>query len=348
MQACGRLGRREKAVTKPRFQTHADRYFNAMTSLRDSLQAILQGYTAAVKQPFAQNPLASFIRKDAASAAKAVIGDQVGDLIVEGSAGAGNWASVPWIAVFDPAVTDTATRGYYLVYLFHHSEPVVHLSLNQGTTIVRKEFGSSSRIQMRSRAELIRSRVADLTKRFTSTAINLGSEKQLPLDYEAAHALGVSYWLDDLPSDEQLASDLREMVSVYRALSFRGGIDPSDEFVRKDAASDEAIIESRRYRFHRRIERNPSAAALVKKHLGVSCQACDLNFADTYGDIGDGFIEVHHLKPLSTLEEGSVISYSISSDFAVLCANCHRMIHRWTSPSDLAGFSASVKDRQRR
>src|SRR5262249_52580282 len=46
-------------------------------------------------------------------------------LFVEGSAGAGNWAAVPWISVFDPAITTSATRGYYVVYLFHVNKPVV-------------------------------------------------------------------------------------------------------------------------------------------------------------------------------------------------------------------------------
>src|SRR5262249_14250474 len=63
-------------------------------------------------------------------------------LIPKGSAGAGNWADVPWLAVFDPLVTTTATRGYYVVYLFHNSEPEVHLSLNQGNTVRRKAYGT--------------------------------------------------------------------------------------------------------------------------------------------------------------------------------------------------------------
>ena len=54
------------------------------------------------------------------------LGELGAGLLVEGSAGAGNWAAVPWISVFDPAITTSATRGYYLVYLFHVNNPVVH------------------------------------------------------------------------------------------------------------------------------------------------------------------------------------------------------------------------------
>ena len=73
------------------------------------------------------------------------LGDLAAGLNVEGSSGAGNWAAVPWISIFDPSVTTSATRGYYVVHLFHTSDPVVHVSLNQGTTAVREEFGNRAR-----------------------------------------------------------------------------------------------------------------------------------------------------------------------------------------------------------
>jgi 5-methylcytosine-specific restriction protein A len=95
-----------------------------------------------------------------AEAVKEALGEVGAGLLVEGSAGAGNWAVVPWISVFDPAITTTTTEGYYVVYLFHGREPVVHLSLNQGTTSVRKEFGARTREILQDRAELMRKRVA--------------------------------------------------------------------------------------------------------------------------------------------------------------------------------------------
>src|SRR6266498_177177 len=101
--------------------------------LRDTLQTILTQYAEARSKPFAGHPLADFIRHSAVEQVKDALGELGAGLLIEGSAGAGNWAAVPWIAVFDPAVTTTATREYYAVYLFHANEPVVHLSLNQGT-----------------------------------------------------------------------------------------------------------------------------------------------------------------------------------------------------------------------
>ena len=64
---------------------------------------------------------------------------------------------------------------------------------------------------------------------------------------------------------------------------------------------------------------------------------------ERYGELGRDFIEAHHLRPISLLEEGTAVSYDIATDFAVLCSNCHRMIHRTTDPSDLEGFRRLIK-----
>ena len=92
--------------------------------LRDALQKILAGYPKAKSEPPAGHPLGAFIRHAAAEAVEEALGDLGAGFLVEGSAGAGNWAAVPWISVFDPAITTSATHGYYVVYLFHTTTPV--------------------------------------------------------------------------------------------------------------------------------------------------------------------------------------------------------------------------------
>ena len=58
---------------------------------------------------------------------------------------------------------------------------------------------------------------------------------------------------------------------------------------------------------------------------GTVCMACSFNFEKTYGDIGKGFIEVHHIKPLSSRDEEIVVNPE--TDLVCVCSNCHRMIH---------------------
>ncbi len=65
------------------------------------------------------------------------------------------------------------------------------------------------------------------------------------------------------------------------------------------------------------------------------CEICGFDFYDTYGEIGEDFIEGHHTVPVSKLEEGQVTKVE---DIAIVCSNCHRMLHRkrpWLSKDQL-------------
>ena len=52
-----------------------------------------------------------------------------------------------------------------------------------------------------------------------------------------------------------------------------------------------------------------------------------------YGEMGAGYIEAHHLAPLHLLSGDGPVLINPKEDFAVLCANCHRMIHAMGCPS---------------
>lgn len=75
-----------------------------------------------------------------------------------------------------------------------------------------------------------------------------------------------------------------------------------------------------------RYERDPvKRAEAIYKH-GCRCQACGFDFRAKYGELGRNFIEVHHVVPLSTLDEP--VNVDAETDLVCLCSNCHRMIHR--------------------
>lgn len=76
--------------------------------------------------------------------------------------------------------------------------------------------------------------------------------------------------------------------------------------------------------------RNPALARAAKERFGTACQACGFDFGAAYGAVGDGYAEVHHLSPLSERPEGDWSQRLTTSvdQVAVLCANCHRVVHR--------------------
>ena len=59
---------------------------------------------------------------------------------------------------------------------------------------------------------------------------------------------------------------------------------------------------------------------------GCICKVCGFNFGEFYGAVGEGFIEVHHVKPLASLDPGTVLDPAL--DLVPLCSNCHSMAHR--------------------
>ncbi|WP_252504413.1 HNH endonuclease [Sporosarcina sp. Marseille-Q4943] len=75
--------------------------------------------------------------------------------------------------------------------------------------------------------------------------------------------------------------------------------------------------------------------SFLRKEGRLFCKACKFDFEKTYGDLGDNFIEAHHTIPVSEMSEDHV---SKVSDIVLLCANCHRMIHRkmpWLTVKEL-------------
>ncbi|MEP5341052.1 MAG: HNH endonuclease [Algibacter sp.] len=60
---------------------------------------------------------------------------------------------------------------------------------------------------------------------------------------------------------------------------------------------------------------------------GTTCKACGFNYESFYGEWGKDYIEVHHLIPLGG-KESRERDTNPKTDLTVLCANCHRMVHR--------------------
>ena len=88
-------------------------------------------------------------------------------------------------------------------------------------------------------------------------------------------------------------------------------------------------------------ERNPKliqrAKELYKTKYGkLTCQVCGFDFEEEYGEIGKDYIEGHHTKPVSEMMDGE---QSKPEDIAMVCANCHRMLHRrrpWLTIDELS------------
>ena len=153
---------------------------------------------------------------------------------------------------------------------------------------------------------------------------------KLPATFVRSFPELVSVPLFDGP--DQAESDL--MVSLRAAYGNElGGI--------IEASEGRAILVT-----HLDRERSSSLAREKKERAlrdtgALACEACGFDFAARYGDRGIGFIECHHTRPVSELDDGGRTRLE---DLALVCANCHRMIHArrpWMSVEELrAGLVA--------
>jgi len=81
----------------------------------------------------------------------------------------------------------------------------------------------------------------------------------------------------------------------------------------------------RKVRFSSYYERNQFYRNKAIKIHGLTCMVCGFNFEKFYGEIGKGYINVHHNKPIS---KSGPTKINPEMDMSVLCSNCHAMLHR--------------------
>ncbi|MEH7504943.1 HNH endonuclease [Neobacillus drentensis] len=116
--------------------------------------------------------------------------------------------------------------------------------------------------------------------------------------------------------------------------------EPTEDTV--DITEDDMGFEEGKKKLKQHIvrERNPQVIKLAKerfkeKHGRLYCEVCTFDFFERYGEIGEDFIEGHHTIPVSELEEGQKTRVE---DIALVCSNCHKMLHRrrpWLSKDEL-------------
>jgi 5-methylcytosine-specific restriction protein A len=310
-------------------------------SLSGLLAYALSLLPAALEEEFTDHPLGRLLVREIPDALAPAI-PQAG-YKVQGSPGKGRWAATVWVSVFDRLVTTSAQYGYYLVYLFRRDGSGVYLSLNQGTTAVHTEVGGRRyRSVLRDRASVYAGLLGEAALAVLEQGeIQLGGDGMLTRGYEAGNVAAAYYPAGSIPNDAQLYADLQRFVELYRKLteandlladdSNPSGTNDADE---PGAADTEPAVEARKLRWHLRAERNPRLVRDAKRHHGTTCMVCGFNYGDSYGELGQGYIEAHHLTPFAELTERPT-TLDPRRDFAMVCASCHRMIHRRRPPYDL-------------
>lgn len=150
--------------------------------------------------------------------------------IFKGSEGEGNLTKTPWFAVLNPDITDTARKGYYIVYLFDESLQKLILAIGFGVTQFENRYGGGKKIYpaLNLAVENMRMNSSYLTN---SVLIKSGSRTNIEAlsltttgdkrlsEYEKCAIYALSYDLQTLPTDELMKSDFLEYLDLYSQMS---------------------------------------------------------------------------------------------------------------------------------
>ena len=198
-----------------------------LNGLKSYLQYFLNGYLENKKKDFKGNEFIKYITSNA----KNIIPQnnvEKEKYLTKASCGQGVWAEIPWLAIFDKSITDSATKGYYIVFLIKSDCSGFYLSLNQGFTFYEENFKGNSKESVKKVSKYWQSELNtiqfDEDKPFSTDKIDLNAQSKnprLPRGYELGNIVSKFYSKADLDnlSEDELLSDLEQFKIVYHELS---------------------------------------------------------------------------------------------------------------------------------
>lgn len=186
--------------------------------LRDKLQKFTSEWVQATREPLTKHPLAALFRQDFKKEIERLVKSLEPDYEVNASVGQGAWANIPWLSILNPRLTETTEDGIYPVYLFKADGSGFYLSLNQGTTKPTKLYGKTG---AEARAQDIKKGVLSLVqglKEWGEPEIDLSATTPLGKSYEKFNISAKYYDAENIPSTNELETDLRELLNYYQQI----------------------------------------------------------------------------------------------------------------------------------
>ena len=248
-------------------------------SLREKFLRLISEYRTVFEEVWKtgifKNDFGSFVRHD--------IADELGEIATsygsiyssKGSVGQTKWTPVPWLAIFDNRITNKATEGEYIVYLFNSETKDLYLTFNQATA---EKNNAAVRNHLKENASKIRSKIT-LPSKVSLDEINSGNAA-----YDAGCVCYIKYTADDMPSDENLKEDLLAFLDIYKEyyeLFYANQNEwwPSQEEYPLNLTKDDW----KKYLFEIELPSHPSPIKMLKGMIELGNEASCKQLSDTYG-----------------------------------------------------------------
>lgn len=173
-------------------------------------------YADARNEALGNHPLAFLIRVVIPNELRCIVGD---NYVIKGGPGAGRWASVPWVAIMNPRITDSVQRGYFVIYSLRADCSGLYLSINHSVTEVIEQVGEYDVVDELTRLanlklQLIQNDLGDFRTGHLNYRSHLANAN-LPQWGAVCHKL---YNHGDIPNEDNLIADLNYIMMLYSQL----------------------------------------------------------------------------------------------------------------------------------
>ena len=269
------------------------------------------------------------------------------DYKIYGSVGNGNWVEIVWIGLLDRKITESTTKGYYVVFLFDKELNNLYLCLSLGWTQFQEEFGTR---EGKKRIAAYRDHFASLLNNDSTLdthKIDLNATKPLGKGYEVGAIISKKY---DIGKIEQydINDDINVFLGIYDKLKsivgndvlniqlnpassqqeekFNEQIAKATLVEREEEAISKLLKETRdkppetKEKMIKQIARNRKFADYIKKKNSFTCEVCGREpFTQKNGR---PYAEADHIRPLGGQSRG----LDTPENLRCLCAQCHAII----------------------
>jgi len=187
-------------------------------NLRDSLSKILTEWPQETQRSFKNNQLATFLRSDFTQVIEGIIAPNFQKLKIKASAGAGNWANIPWLSIIDERITSSTQDGIYPGYLFRADGSGVYLTLGQGVTSLKELNRKDAKKKIQSTIKSIREQIPQLEP-WMHGPLDLRANTSLGKSYEVTNIAAKFYDSTNIPDEASLKKDLDVILMGYNKIA---------------------------------------------------------------------------------------------------------------------------------
>jgi|APSaa5957512622_1039677.scaffolds.fasta_scaffold73643_1 5-methylcytosine-specific restriction enzyme A len=153
---------------------------------------------------------------------------------------------------------------------------------------------------------------------------NLKDSSTWPTSWSRISIIFIKYGIDfQLDQIETLKYHIQDSVPIFNLFLTLMPLEENDRSPSRDLNSSEGNMQKIQVN---RYERNPRNRLSAITLHGLTCKICGFNFEEKYGLFGIGFIHIHHIVPVSEIDDSYQLS--IADDLIPVCPNCHAIIHR--------------------